>query len=85
MELKHDQLKNVLTKLDHLNNINNLKKSHTWKIQSMISINFMSSKDTDEDRLMHSESDIIEILISDKEGKIIEEFFQSLLSRYQVR
>ena len=51
----------------------------------MISINFMSSKDTDEDRLMHSESDIIEIMISDKEDKIIEEFFQSLLYRYQVR
>ena len=85
MELKHDQLKNVLTKLYHLNNINNLKKSHIWKIQSMISINFMSSKDTDEDRLMHSESDITEIMISDKEDKIIEEFFQSLLSRYQVR
>ena len=45
----------------------------------------MSSKDTDEDHLMHSESDIIEIMISDKEDKIIEEFFQSLLYRYQVR
>ena len=30
--------------------INNLKKSDTWKIQVTITSNFMSSKDTDEER-----------------------------------
>ena len=39
--------------------IKNLKKSDTWKIQLTIAINFNSSKDTDEERAMHSKSDKI--------------------------
>ena len=39
--------------------INNLKKSDTWKIQLTIAINFISSKDIDEERVMHSTSDNI--------------------------
>ena len=38
--------------------INNLKKSDTWKIQLTIAVNFISSKDdNDEERVMHSKSD----------------------------
>ena len=33
---------------------------------------------------MHSESDNIELMMNDKADKIIEELFQSLLSRYQI-
>ena len=33
---------------------------------------------------MHSKSDNIEILINDKADEVIEEIFQSLLSRYQI-
>ena len=62
--------------------INNLKKSDTCKISLTIAINFMSSKGTDEEGLMHSESDSIEIVINDKADKVIEEIFQSLFSRY---
>ena len=37
---------------------NDLKQSHTWKIQLTITINFVFSKDNnDEDRVMHSKSD----------------------------
>ena len=43
--------------------INNLKKSDTWKIQLTISNNFISSLDNDEERVMHSKSDNIEIMI----------------------
>ena len=32
---------------------NNLKKSDTWKIQLAIAINFISSKDNDEEHVMH--------------------------------
>ena len=39
--------------------INDLKKSDTWKIQLTIAINFMSSKDNDEECVMHLKSDII--------------------------
>ena len=36
--------------------INNLEKSDAWKIQLTIAIDFISSKDTDEERVMHSKS-----------------------------
>ena len=49
-------------KLNHIwININNHKKSDTWKIQLAIPINFVSSEDTDEGHVMHSKSDNIEI------------------------
>ena len=41
----------------------NLQKSDTWKIQLKITINFISSKDADEDRVMHSKSNNIEFMI----------------------
>ena len=41
---------------------NNLKKSDTWKTELTITINFIFSKDTDEKRVMHSQSDNIEIM-----------------------
>ena len=44
----------------------------------------MSSKDTDEECLMHLKSDNIEIMISDKADELIKELFESLLSRYQI-
>ena len=42
-------------------------------------------KDNDEDRVMHSKSDNIEIVINDEADKIIEKLFLSLLSTYQIR
>ena len=44
----------------------------------------MSSKNTDEERVMHSKSDSIEIMVNDKADGVTEELFQSLLSKYQV-
>ena len=46
--------------------INDLKKSDTGKLQLTIVINFISSKDTGEEHVMHSKSNNIEIMISDK-------------------
>ena len=46
--------------------INDLKKSDTGKLQLRIVINFISSKDTGEEHVMHSKSNNIEIMISDK-------------------
>ena len=37
----------------------NIQKSHTWKIQLTIVINFMSSKDKDRVQTMHSKNDSI--------------------------
>ena len=64
IEIKHYRLKNILIKLDHtFKNINNLKK--LWKIQLEIVINFISSKDINEECVMHSKCDNIEIMIKD--------------------
>ena len=68
IETKTYQLKNK----PHLKDIrNNLKESDTWKIQLKIAINFISSKDTHEERVMHSKRDNIEIMINDKVDEII--------------
>ena len=64
--------------------LNHFKNSDTWKIQLTISINFMSSRDNDEEPLMHSKSDNIEVMFNDKVDKVIEELFKSLFSRYQI-
>ena len=50
--------------------INNLKRSDTGKIQLTVAINFSSSKDNDEERLMDSKGDNIEIIISDKVDEV---------------
>ena len=44
---------------------------------------FSSEDDNDEERVMHSKSDNIEIMISDKADEVIKNLFDSLKSRYQ--
>ena len=51
--------------------INNLKKSSTYKIQLTRPNNFISFIDNDEERVMRSESDDIEIMINDEAEKVI--------------
>ena len=59
--------------------LNNLRKSGKWKIQLTIAIK--SSKGTEEEGVMHSNSDSIEITITDEAAG---ERFVSLLFRYQI-
>ena len=55
-----------------------------WKIQLTITINFIPSKDgNDEEREMHSKRDNIEIMRNDKTDDVIEELCESLKKRYQ--
>ena len=49
-----------------------------------IAINFIAGNDTDEERVMHLNSDNIETIINDKADGVVEEHFQSLLSKYQI-
>ena len=44
----------------------------------------MSSKDNDDERVLHSKGNKIEIKINDEVGENKEEPFQLLLSRYQI-
>ena len=64
--------------------INYLNKSDTRKIQLTIMITFMSSKDNDEECVMHSKIDFKEMMINDKAEEVMEKRFQLLLFKYQV-
>ena len=44
----------------------------------------MSSKDNNEECVIHLRSDKIELMNNNKKNEVIEERFQSLLSRYQI-
>ena len=44
-----------------------------------MSINFVSSKDSDTTRTMHTKSDRIEIMMDSKADDVIKEIFRSLL------
>ena len=55
--------------------IYDLKQSDTCKIQLTTTINFISSKDyNDEERVMHSKSDNTEIMISDEADGVIKKY-----------
>ena len=68
----------------YLKNINNIKKSDTWKIQFTIAVNFTSSKDIDEEQVMHSKSGDMEIMTYDKADESVKELFESLFFRYKI-
>ena len=65
---------------------NTIKKHKTqskWKIHLTMTINVISSKDSDETRTMHTKSDIAHIIMGSETDEIIAELFKSLLQRYQ--
>ena len=65
------------------NTVIDYKTQGEWKIQLSMSINFISSKDFDEIRTMHTKSHNIEFMMGNETDEIIEELFKSLLDRYQ--
>ena len=54
--------------------INDKKTQGEWKIHLTMAINFFSSKDSKEIRIMHSKSGNIEILIGNKQMKSLKAF-----------
>ena len=54
------------------------------KAQITIAIKFISYRDIDVQRKMYSKSGNIEVLVYDKADEVIEEIFESFLSRYQI-
>ena len=78
IEIKHYHVWEDLNKISpSLKYIINLNKSDIWKIQLAIANNFISS-DNDEERVMYSKSDNIEIVISSEEDEALKELFDSL-------
>ena len=68
----------------YLNNmINNHKTQMEWKIQVSLTINFVSSKDFKETRIMYTNSNNIDIMVGNETDEIIEELYESILKRYQ--
>ena len=57
------------------NIINILKKSDTWKIQLTIANNFISLIDNDEECVMYSKSDSIEIMFNHEADVVVKERF----------
>ena len=63
--------------------INNHKTYGEWKIQLIMRINFISSLDTDELRVMYTKSNNAEIISGIETDDIINELFKSFLKKYQ--
>ena len=63
--------------------MNNLNNSDTWKVQLIIANNFVSSIDNNEEHVMHSKCDNIEILINDEADEVIKELFDLIQNGYQ--
>ena len=78
-------MKEYLDKIKpYLGGIINFQISDTWKIQLTIAVKFISSKNIDEERIMHSKSSNIKFMPYDNENEVVNELFESLLSRYQI-
>ena len=66
--------------------INYYKNKGEWKIQLTAQINFISLKpDSDETRVMHTQSETKEFMNGSDTDEIIKELFKSLLQRYQEK
>ena len=48
-----------------------------------MAINFVSSKDSDETRTMHTKSNNVEIMVGSEIDEMIKDLFESFLQKYQ--
>ena len=72
-------------KLDHTwKTKNDLKKSDKWKTQLTIAFNVISSRDNDEEHVMHSKNDNIEFTIYDNVDEVIKKISELLLKRHRI-
>ena len=79
-------LANIFTQLNipyFGNIIIDFQNSDTRKIQLTIEINFIISKDSEEECVMHSRSNSIKVTSYEYVNEIVDELFVSLCSRYQ--
>ena len=60
-----------------------LQISDTWKIQLTIAINFISSKDAEGERALHSSRDNTKFTSYNDANEVVDELFESLRSKYQ--
>ena len=65
------------------NIIIDLQSFDTWKIQLIIAINFISSKGSEEERVMYSTSDNVKFTSYNDANEVVNGLFASLHSKYQ--
>ena len=65
------------------NLIIDLQSPDKWKIHLAIATNFISSKDTEEERVMYAMSGNIKFTSHNDANDVVNELFESLLSRYE--
>ena len=58
-----------------------LQSSDTWKIHLTIAINFISSKDNEEEHEMYSSSDNIKCTSYNDANEVVNELFELLITR----
>ena len=56
-----------------------------WKIQLTTAINFISSKDSDETRTLHTKSNNVETMMGSETDEFIEDLLESFLQKYEER
>ena len=59
------------------------KTSSEWKSQLTIAINFISFKDSDETRTIHTESNNVEVMVGSETNEIIMDLFISFFQKYR--
>ena len=59
------------------------KTQGEWKMQLTMSVNFISSKDSEEICNLHTRRNNIEIVMVNETDEIIDELFESFLQNYQ--
>ena len=64
--------------------MNNIKISYTWKIQLAITTSFISSENIDEERVIYTKRDNIEITNHEKADKVIQKILEFHFFRYQA-
>ena len=64
------------------NILTDFQNSDTLKIQLTIAVNFISSKDVEEERVMHSRSNNIKFTTYNDVSEVVDELFDSLRSKY---
>ena len=82
---KNLSLDKYINKIEHYlrNIITDLQNSDTWKTQLTIAINFISSKDAEEEHVMHSIGNNIKFTSYNDANEVADELFDSLCSRYE--
>ena len=67
------------------NVIIHIQNSNAWKIQLTVAINFISSEDAEEERVMYSSSDNTKFTPYSDPNEVVNKLLESLCTKYQEK